>query len=51
MIRGPMSAVTNHDDFVSLLHLISLGAVAAATVGVFFGIGFLLIAPPHPTAA
>jgi hypothetical protein len=44
-----MSAVTKH-DFVFLLHLVSLSAVAAATVGVFFGIGFLLIAPPHPAA-
>lgn len=44
-----MSAVTKH-DFVFLLHLVSLSAVAAATVGVFFGAGFLLIAPPHPAA-
>jgi hypothetical protein len=44
-----MSAVTRR-DFASLLHLVSLSAVAAATVGVFFGVGFLLIAPPHPAA-
>jgi hypothetical protein len=37
------------DNFRSLLHLSSLGAVAAATAGVFFGTGFLLLAPPHPT--
>lgn len=42
-----MSAVTRR-DFASLLHLVSLSAVAAATVGVFFGVGFLLIAPPQP---
>jgi hypothetical protein len=44
-----MSAVTRH-GFVFLLHLASLSAVAAATVGVFFGVGFLLIALPHPVA-
>jgi hypothetical protein len=38
------------DDFRPLLYLVSLGAVAAATVCVFFGIGFLLLAPPHPAA-
>jgi hypothetical protein len=31
-------------------YLVSLAAVGAATVGVFFGVGFLLLAPPHPTA-
>jgi hypothetical protein len=44
-----MSAATKHDS-VYLLHLVSLGAVAAATVGVFFGVGYSLIAPPHPAA-
>jgi hypothetical protein len=44
-----MSAATRH-DFLFLLHLVSLSAVAVATVGVFFGIGYLLIAPPHPAA-
>jgi len=44
-----VSAVTRR-DFASLLHLVPLSAVAAATVGVFFGVGFLLIAPPHPAA-
>jgi hypothetical protein len=38
------------DDFRPLLYLVSLGAVATATVSVFFGIGFLLLAPPHPAA-
>lgn len=42
-----MSAVTRR-DVASLFHLVSLSAVAAATVGIFFGVGFLLIAPPHP---
>jgi len=37
-------------DFRPLLSLVTLGAVAAATVGVFFGAGFLLLAPPHPAA-
>ena len=44
-----MSAVIRR-DFASLIHLVSLSAVAAATIGVFFGVGFLLIAPPHPAA-
>jgi hypothetical protein len=44
-----MSAVTRR-DFAPLLHLVSLSAVAAATVGVFFGVGFSLIAPRHPAA-
>ena len=36
------------------LHLISIGAVAAATIGVFFGTGFLLLlqeAAPAPATA
>jgi hypothetical protein len=37
-------------DFRPLPYLVSLGAVAAATVGIFFGAGFLLLAPPHPAA-
>jgi hypothetical protein len=44
-----MSAVTKH-DFVFLLHLVSLSTAAAAIVAVFFGAGFLLLAPPHPAA-
>ena len=36
------------DDFRPLPYLVSLGAVAAATIGVFFGIGFLWLTPPHP---
>jgi hypothetical protein len=42
-----MSAVAK-EDFRSLLYLVSLGVVGAATVGVFFGIGFLLLRPPDP---
>jgi hypothetical protein len=30
----------------ALLHLISLGVAAIATVGVFFGLGFLMLAHP-----
>jgi hypothetical protein len=44
-----MSSVPK-DNFRLLLHLVSTGAVAAATVGVFFGVGFVLLAPPRPTA-
>ena len=33
-------------DFRPLLYLVSLGVVGAATVGIFFGAGFLLLAPP-----
>jgi hypothetical protein len=36
------------DDFRPLPYLVALGAVGAATVGVFFGIGFLLLSAPHP---
>lgn len=35
-------------DSRPLLYLVSLGAVATAIVGIFFGVGFLLLAPPHP---
>jgi hypothetical protein len=38
------------DDFRPLFHLVSLGVVGAATVGVFFGVGFLWLAPPRPAA-
>ena len=41
-----MSAV-NKEDFRFLLYLISLGVVAMATVTVFFGLGFLLLAHPN----
>jgi len=44
-----MSAITKHDWAFSL-YLISLSAVITATVGVFFGIGFLLLASPDPAA-
>ena len=36
-----MSAITKHDGAFSL-YLVSLSAVITATVGVLFGIGFLL---------
>jgi len=35
-------------DSRPLLYLVSLGAVATAIVGIFFGAGFLLLVPPHP---
>jgi len=38
-------------DFRPLPYLVSLGVVGAATIAVFFGVGFLLLAPPHPTAS
>jgi hypothetical protein len=44
-----MSAITKHDWAFSL-YLVSLSAVITATVGVFFGIGFLLLASPDPAA-
>jgi hypothetical protein len=33
-----------------LPHLVALGAAGAAIVVVFFGVGFLLLSPRHPTA-
>jgi hypothetical protein len=45
-----MRAVTKH-EFVFLLHLASLSVVAMAPVGVFFGVGFLLLAPPDRAAS
>jgi hypothetical protein len=38
------------DEFRPLPHLAALGAVGAAIVGVFFGVGFWLLSPRHPTA-
>ena len=35
----------------ALLHLVTVGGVAAATITVFFGIGFLWLAPPHSITA
>jgi hypothetical protein len=35
----------------ALLHLVTVGGVAAATITVFFGIGFLWLAPPHAITA
>jgi hypothetical protein len=44
-----MRAVTKH-EFVFSLYLVSLSVVAMVPVGVFFGVGFLLLAPPRPAA-
>lgn len=38
------------DDLRSLFHLVSLGVVAAATIGVFFGVGFMWLTDPRPAA-
>jgi len=38
------------EDIRSLLHLVSLGVVGAATVGVFFGIGLMWLTDPRPAA-
>jgi len=38
------------DESRPLPYLVTVGAVAAGTVAVFFGIGFLWLAPPHPAA-
>jgi hypothetical protein len=43
-----MITVPKYDFRLLLPHLVSLGAVGAAIIGVFFGVGFLLLAPPHP---
>jgi hypothetical protein len=37
-------------DFRALPYLVSLGAVGAAIVAVFFGVGLFLLVPRHPTA-
>jgi hypothetical protein len=42
--------IVPEDDFRPLLHLVCLGAVGAATIGIFFGVGFLWLAPPRPAA-
>jgi hypothetical protein len=44
-----MNAVTK-EDFRSLVYLVSLGVVGAATVGVFFGVGLMWLIDPHPAA-
>jgi hypothetical protein len=38
------------DESRPLLYLVVVGAVAAAAVAIFFGIGFLLLAPPYPAS-
>jgi len=45
-----MRAVTKH-DLVFSLRLLSLSVVAMAPVGVFLGVGFLLLAPPDRAAS
>ena len=37
------------DHFRPLPYLLSLGAIAAATAVVFFGVALLWLTPPHPT--
>jgi hypothetical protein len=44
----PMMSVLTKDNFRSLLYLVSLSVVGAATVGVFFGFGFLWLTDPNP---
>jgi hypothetical protein len=41
---------TVKDYFRPLPHLAAFGAAGAAIVGVFFGVGFVLLSPPTPTA-
>jgi hypothetical protein len=38
------------DEFRPLPHLVALGAAGVAVVGVFFGVGLLLLSPRHQTA-
>ena len=38
------------EDLRSLLHLVSLAVVGAATIGVFFGLGFMWLTDPRPAA-
>ena len=45
MVRG-----ITKEDLRSLLYLVSLGVVGAATVGVFFGAGLMWLIDPHPAA-
>ena len=44
-----MSGITK-EDLRSLLYLVSLGVVGAATVGVFFGAGLMWLIDPHTAA-
>ena len=44
-----MTTVTK-DDLRPLVYLLPLGGVGAATVGVFFGLGILLLTPPRGAA-
>ena len=45
-----MMTTVRKDDFRPLVYLLPLGAVGAAIVGVFFGVGFLLLTPPRGAA-
>ena len=36
------------EEAPSLLNLVTIGAVATATIVVFFGVGFLLLSLPNP---
>src|SRR5215813_11562612 len=50
MIDGESVMTTAPDDhFRPLPYLLSLGAIAAATAVVFFGVAFLWLTPPHPS--
>ena len=42
-----MTAVPT-EEAPSLLNLVTIGTVAAATIVVFFGVGFLLLSLPNP---
>jgi hypothetical protein len=44
-----MNGVTK-EDVRSILHLVSIGVVGAATVGIFFGLGFMWLTDPRPAA-
>jgi hypothetical protein len=48
-VQTMMALLRNESQ--ALLHLVTVGAVAAATITVFFGIGFLWLAPPHSITA
>jgi hypothetical protein len=45
-----MMTTVPKDDFRPLVYLLPLGGVGAATVGVFFGVGILLLTPPRGAA-
>src|SRR5438128_3476888 len=45
-----MLPLVPNNDLRPLLYFFSIGTVAAATIGVCFGAGFLELAPPYPAA-